>query len=157
MRPVVTLLLLFTMTITTLGCHKETEQDKVKKVIADIQKAAEEKNVKKIINNLSKTYMDPQGFNYETIKGLLLGYFFQHPKISAYITDIEISVDNTSARVVFQAVLTGGSKTGSAADLIPESLGMYTFEVSLKKEPDGWKVTSAKWEQLGNGERGGDR
>ena len=155
MRPVVTLLLLFAMTITTLGCHKETEQDKVKKVITDIQKAAEEKNVKKIINNLSKTYLDPQGFNFDTIKGLLLGYFFQHPKISAYITDLEISVDNTSAKVVFHVVLTGGNKNGSAADLIPESLGMHTFEVSLKKEPDGWKVTSAKWERVGEGENKG--
>ncbi len=53
MRPVVTLLLLFAMTITTLGCHTETEQDKIKRVITDIQKSAEEKNVKKIINNLS--------------------------------------------------------------------------------------------------------
>jgi hypothetical protein len=145
------------MTITAFGCHKETEQDKVKKVIIDIQKAAEEKNVKKIINNISKTYMDPQGFNYDTIKGLLLGYFFQHPKISAYITDLEVSVDDTSAKVIFQVVLTSGSKTGSTADLIPESLGLYAFEVSLKKEPDGWKVISAKWERLGNGERGGYR
>jgi hypothetical protein len=139
------------MTITTFGCHKETEQDKVKIVIIDIQKATEEKNVKQIINNISKTYMDPQGFNYDTIKGLLLGYFFQHPKISAYITDLEVSVDNTSAKVIFQVILTSGSKTGSTADLIPESLGMYAFEVSLKKEPDGWKVTSAKWGRLGNG------
>jgi hypothetical protein len=157
MRPVVTLLLLFTVTITTLGCHKETEQDKVKKVITGIQKAAEEKNVKKIINNLSKTYLDPQGFNYDTIKGLLLGYFFQHPKISVYITDLDISVESTIAKAVFQAVLTGGSKTGSAADLIPESLGIYAFIVEMKKEPDGWKVTSATWERVGNGERGGDR
>ena len=155
MRPVVTLLLLFAMTITTLGCHKETEQDKVKKVITDIQKAAEEKNVKKIINNLSKTYLDPQGFNYDTIKGLLLGYFFQHPNISAYITDLEISVENTIAKAVFQAVLTGGSKTGSAADLIPKSLGMYAFEVSLMMDPNGWKVTSAKWERVGEGENKG--
>jgi hypothetical protein len=153
MRPVVMLLLLFTMTIAALSCHKETEQDRVKKVITDIQKAADEKNVKKIINNLSKTYLDPQGFNYDTIKGLLLGYFFQHPKISAYITGLEMSVDNTSARVVFQVVLTGGSKTGSAADLIPESLGMYAFEASLIKEPAGWKVTSARWERVGEGEK----
>jgi hypothetical protein len=145
------------MTITTFGCHKETEQDKVKKVIIDIQKAAEEKNVKKIINNISNTYMDSQGFNYDTIKGLLLGYFFQHQKISAYITDLEVSVDDTSAKVIFQVVLTSGSKTGSTADLIPESLGLYAFEVLLKKESDGWKVTSAKWERMGNGERGGYR
>ena len=101
MRPVVTVFLLFTMTITTLGCHKETEQDKVKKVITDIQIAAEEKNVKKIISNLSKTYLDPQGFNYDTIKELLLGYFFQHPKISAYITDLEISVEKQLPKQCF--------------------------------------------------------
>ena len=160
MRPAVMIFILFTMTpmtLTTPGCHKETEQDKVKKVITDIQKAAEEKDIKKIINNLSKAYSDPQGFNYDTIKGLLLGYFFQHPKVSAYITNLEISVENTSAKALFQAVLTGRRETGSAAGLVPESLGMYAFVVEMKKEPDGWKVTSATWQRVGNGENTGGR
>ena len=152
MRRVVTILLIFVITITAPGCHKETDEDKIKKVITDIQMAAEEKSVKKITNNLSPTYRDPQGFNYETIRGLLLGYFFQHPKISVYITNLEISIENTAAKAAFQTVLTGGNKTGSAADLIPESLGMYDFDVSLKKESGDWKVTSAKWEQVGNDE-----
>jgi hypothetical protein len=157
MKRIATILLIIAITITTFGCHKETEQDKVKKVITDIQMAAEEKSVKKITNNLSETYNDPRGFNYETIKGLLLGYFFQHPKISVYINNLEISVENTLAKAVFQTVLTGGNKTGSAADLIPESLGMYDFDVSLKKESGDWKVTSAKWEQVGNDEHRGGR
>ncbi len=156
MRRAVTIILLVAVTITFLGCHKETEQDRVKKVITAIQKAAEEKAVKKIINNVSNAYNDPQGYNYDTIKGLVLGYFFQHPKISAYITNLEISIENTSAKALFQAVLTGGSKTGSAADVIPEALGIYAFVVSLQKETDGWKVTSANWERVGDGEnRGG--
>ena len=156
MRRVVTILLIFVIIITALGCHKETEQDKVKKVITDIQAAAEEKDVKKIINNLAKTYNDPQGFNYETIKGLLLGYFFQYPKILAYITNLEISIENTSAKAVFQTVLTSGNKTGSASDVIPpQSLGVWDFDVSLRKESNGWKVTSAKWEQVGTDEHGG--
>ena len=125
MRRVVTILLIFVIIITALGCHKMTEQDKVKKVITDIQ-AAEEKDFKKIINNLTKTYNDPQGFNYETIKGLLLGYSFQYPKISAYITNLEISFADTEAKAVFQTVLTSGNKTGSAADVIPQSLACGT-------------------------------
>jgi hypothetical protein len=149
MKTAVTLILLFFLSISSLGCHKETEQDKVKKVIINIQKAAEEKDVKKIINNLSKSYSDPQGYNYETIKGFLLGYFFRYPKISAYITGLEISVSDTFSKVVFQAVLTGGNKTGSSADLIPESLGVYAFVVEMKKEPDGWRVASATWERVG--------
>src|SRR5512135_271614 len=113
MKPIVTLFFLVVLSMSSLGCHKETEQDRVKKVITDIQKAAEDKNLKKIINNLSKTYSDPQGYDYETIKGLLLGYFYQHAAISAYITNLDISVPDTFAKVVFQAVLTGGDKTGS--------------------------------------------
>lgn len=157
MRPVVTILLILMMTVTTPGCHKETDQDKVKKVITGIQKAAEKKDIQNIINSLSKTYLDPQGFNDDTIKGLLLGYFFQHPRISVYITDLEISVADTFSKAVFQAVLTGGSKTGSASDLFPDSLGMYAFVVELKKEPDGWKVTSATWVRVGEGENKGSR
>jgi uncharacterized membrane protein YvbJ len=145
MKRLVTILFIFVIIIIALGCHRETEQDKVKKVITDIQTAAEEKDVKKIMKNLAKTYNDPQGFNYETIKGPLLGYFFRYPKISVYINNLQVSIETTAARALFRTVLTSANKTGSAADLIPESLGMYDFNVSLKKESDGWKVTSAEW------------
>lgn len=146
----VMILLLLGLALVATGCHKETEQDKVRTVITAIQKSVEEKNLRKIVKNVSKSYKDPQGFDYEAIKGLLLGYFYQHPKISAYITNLEVSVENAFAKALFQAILTGGSKTGSAVDLIPESLGVYAFEIELKKEPEGWKVFSAKWERVGN-------
>jgi len=147
MKRVVTIFLIFVIAMTILGCHQETDQDKVKKVVADIQTAGDEKDVRKIMNNLSKTYSDPQGFNYEGIKGLLLGYFLRYPKISVYINSLTISVENTSARAIFQTILTSGEKTGSVADIIPQSLGIWDFDVTLKKESNDWKVASAKWEQ----------
>jgi hypothetical protein len=147
MRRVVTIFLIFVIAMTVLGCNRQTDQDKVKKVIADIQTAGDEKDIRKIMNNLSKTYSDPQGFNYEGIKGLLLGYFFRYPKISVYINSLTISVEDISARAVFQTVLTSGEKTGSVTDVIPQSLGIWDFDVTLKKESSDWKVTTAKWEQ----------
>ena len=134
MRRVVTILLIFVIAIAFLGCHKETDQDKVKKIITDIQVASEARDVEKIINNLAKTYSDPQGFNFEGIKGLLLGYFLRYPKISVYINSLTISVEDTSAKAVFQTILTSGEKTGSVTDIIPQSLGIWDFDVTLKKE-----------------------
>lgn len=131
------------------GCHKESDQNKVKNVITTVQKAAGEKDIKKIITSLSKTYNDPQGNNYETIKGLLIAYFYQYPKISIYIPNLDISVEDASAKAVFQAVLTGTGTNASAPGILPESLGVYTFEVLLKKESGDWKVVSAKWERVG--------
>jgi hypothetical protein len=157
MRRYVTILLIFVIIVTTIGCHKETEQDKVKKVITDIQTAAQEKDVKKIINHLAKNYSDPQGYNHQTIKGLLIAYCLQYPTISAYITNLEISIEDKSAKAVFQTVLTSGNKTGSLSDVIPQTLGVYDFDVSLKKESNSWKVNSAKWEQMGNEEHGEGR
>ncbi len=132
------------------GCHKETDQDKVKKVITGVQKAAEEKDVKKIITSLSKAYRDSQGYDYDTIKGLLLGYFFRHQKVHVYIPDIVVSVEGAVGKAEFQAVLTGG-QIGSAADIVPEALGVYAFDVSLRKEENEWKVVSASWNRVGEG------
>jgi hypothetical protein len=147
MRRVVVIFFILILFISNSGCHKQSEQDKVKKVITDIQTAAEERDANKIMDNLSKTYSDVQGSDYETIRKNLHGYFLIYPKISAYITNLDLSIENTSARVVFHAVLTSGNKTGSVTDVVPRSLGIYDFNVSLQKESSDWKVTSAKWTQ----------
>ncbi len=135
-----------------LGCHKESEQDKVKKVITNLQKAAEEKDIKKIINSLSKNYDDPQGNNYDGIKGLVLAYFYQYPKISMYIPSLDVSAEDASARAIFEAVLTSRGSAESIPAVLPESLGLYAFDMSLKKESGEWKVVSAKWERIGDAE-----
>ncbi len=146
-RRVVTIFLILLVFLAVPGCKKETDLDKVKKVVTEIQSAGEVKDVSKIMKHLSKNYSDPQGFNYEGIKGLLIGYFLRYPKISAYISNLTISVEKESARAEFQTVLTSGEKTGSIKDVIPTSLGVWDFSVTLKKESNEWKVTSAKWEE----------
>lgn len=147
MKRVVTIFLVVTFTMVVFGCSKQTEEDQVKKVIADIQTAGEEKDVKTIRQNLSMSYRDPQGFDYEGIHRLLAGYFFRYPKIKVYIRDLDVSVLDTEANAVFQAVLTSAEKTGSLTDVIPQSLGVWNFDVSLKKEDNDWKVTSARWQE----------
>jgi hypothetical protein len=136
------------ITVTCVyGCHKENDQDKVKKVINGVQKAADGKDVGKIMSSLSKTYRDPQGNTYADIKGLVLAYFYQYPKISLYIPTLDVSVEDTSAKAVFQAVLTGRSANEASTAVLPESFDVYAFEVKLKKEAGEWKIVSATWER----------
>ncbi len=142
-------IVLFGLFISIPACRRQSEQDRVKKTIVTVQKAAEEKDIRKIIGNLSKSYRDPEGNDFNSIKGLLLAYFFRHPKIHVFIPDIAVNIEDSRASAVFQAVLTGGSKTESVTDIFPESMGMYEFDVSFVKESGDWKVTSARWERLG--------
>ena len=152
MRTIILFAILCLMITPFLGCHKETEQDKVRKVIANLQKAAEEKDSKKIGNSISKTYSDPRGNNYESIKGLVAAYFYQYPKISVYLAKLDVSVDDVSAEATFEAVLTSRDADKPLPAILPDSLGVYAFDVFFKKESDKWKVVSAKWERVGDSE-----
>ncbi len=147
LKRLVSLVFICIMLTVTLGCHKESEQDKVKKIIINLQKAAEDKDIKKIINSLSKTYYDTQGNNYESIKGVVLAYFYRYPKILVYIPSLDVSVEDAYAKATFQAVLTSRGAAESVPAILPESLGMYAFDMSFKKESGEWKVVSAKWER----------
>ena len=133
------------------ACTKETEEDKVKKVVTSVQQAAEEKKISAVLEHISKTYRDPQGNDYNGIKGLLAFYFFRHRKVSVYMPNIDIVVTGSTVKAVFQAILTGRGTGEASSGILPESLGAYNFEVLFYKEDGRWKVTSAKWERAGEG------
>jgi hypothetical protein len=131
------------------GCSKETEEDKVKKVVTSAQQAAEEKKISAVLEHISKTYRDPQGNDYNGIKGILAFYFFRHQKVSVYMPNIDVVVTGSTAKAVFQAILSGRGTGEVAGGVLPEALGAYNFEVLLYKEDGAWKVTSARWERVG--------
>jgi hypothetical protein len=132
------------------ACHRETEEDKVRKVISAVQQSAEDKKVLPVLEHVSKTYQDPQGNDYDGIKGLVAFYFFRHRKVGVLIPNIDVTVKGDEALAVFQAILSGkGTGEEAPGGLLPEALGAYDFEVICKKEQGQWKVTSAKWRRAG--------
>ena len=50
----------------------------------------------------------------------------------------------------FEAILS--SRAGSSGTVLPEALGAYRFEVSLKKDQKEWKIVSARWQRAGEAE-----
>jgi len=135
--------------ILASGCHSDTEQDKVRKVVHKVQQAAENKEIKQVLSHLSRTYKDPQGNNHDDIKNLLLYYFFRHAKVSVYIANLEARVEGSHATAAFQAVLSGRNKTAPTGDILPEALGAYNFDVTLARESGEWRIVSAKWDRSG--------
>ncbi len=134
------------------ACHRESEEDQVRKVVTRVQHAAEEKKIISVLEHVSKSYRDPQGNDYDGVKGLLAFYFFRHQKVGIFIPAIDVAVAGPEAKARFQAILTGkGSGDAAPSSVLPETLGAYDFEVLFKKEENKWKITSAKWERVGEG------
>jgi hypothetical protein len=149
------LFVLFIVVLTAAGfaaCRRETEEDRVRKVISSVQKAVEDKKIAAVQEQVSRAYRDPQGNDYEGIKSILAFYFFRHRAVSVSIPALDITVKGDEARAAFQAILAG--RDGGDADnktILPDSLGVYQFDIVLRKEGDAWKAVSATWERLGEG------
>ena len=155
MRRTVIIWFLFGVFVLLPACHRETEEDRVHKVIGTVQTAAEEKKIMTILDQLSRTYRDPQGYDYEGIKGLLAFYFYRHQKIHVYVPSQDVTVTGDGATASFEAVLTGAAPGESAGTVLPGAFGVYRFNVDLRKAEGRWKVTSAKWERIGDQAVGG--
>lgn len=144
------LLTLLTAIFFLSGCHTETEADRIKKVITSVQHAAEEKKIMTILDQLSRSYRDAQGYDYDGIKGLLAFYFYRHQKVRVYIPSLEATVNGSDAAASFEAVLAGAAPEKASGTPLPGALGVYRFTVDLRQEGGGWKVVSAKWERIGD-------
>ncbi len=141
------LMILVLLSVALSGCHKDTDQEKIAKMLHLIQAEAEDKNAGALLKHVSKNYRDPRGNDYEAVKGLLLFYFFRHQRISIITTGLEIEIQGASARARFEAILSG--RSGSNGAILPEALDAYRFAVSLTNEGGEWEVTSAQWSQFG--------
>lgn len=148
MNPV-TIILTAVLLVLPLSCQKKSEEYRVQKIVTFIHDAAEEKKIASILEYISASYSDPQGNDYEGVKGLLAYYFFRHQRVSVYIPGIDASVRGSTARASFQTVLTGADS--SVSGVLPESLGVYDFDISLTREEGEWKVVSATWTKTGAG------
>jgi len=148
MKNLISMFLVIAALAQIISCTRETEEDKVKQVVIAVQKAAEEKKIKAIQEHLSRSYRDPQGHDYDGIKGLLAFYFFRHRTVAVYISGLETSVNGPEATARFQALLTAKGIDGEEAGiLLPDALGAYRFDVSFRKEGKDWKVISATWQR----------
>lgn len=129
------------------SCRRLTEEDRIRKVVSDIEDAVEKKDIKVVLGHISRSYKDSQGRIYEDIKGLLAMYFFRHERVSVYVTDLDVKMLEDTADVSFDAVLSGAKET--SGDILPESIGVYAFKVIFVMDGGEWKVTSAAWERRG--------
>jgi hypothetical protein len=133
--------------LTLTACARKTDADRVRAVIAAVQKAAEDRDVKEALSHVDRNYRDPEGNDYQAVKGMMLYYFFRHQKITVIVSNLETVVDGASASARFQAILSG--RAGTSGEILPEALGAYRFDVSFRRDQGDWKVVSARWERWG--------
>ena len=132
------------------ACTKSiSEEDKLKAIVYEVAEAGQKKDIDGVRKNISKSYRDQEGNDYDAVRSLLLYHFIRAETVSIFVRSVDAEVKGDTALVKANVILVRGKEVKSIKDIIPESAVGYRFEMIFKKENKDWKVVSGIWQNVG--------
>lgn len=132
--------------LAACGDDESDPEAQVRAWVDAMQSAAENKARGDVLDGISTAYTDTRGNSREDIGNLLRVYFLRQNSIVLLTSIDEIEVIGDTAAEVSLTVGMAGTNDralGISADA-------YQFELELENDGDDWRLTSARWAELGD-------
>ena len=128
------------------GSSEETSEDQVRRVLSDLEAAAQARDVGAMKSCLSESYKDAQGNDRRTVLGLATGHFMRNKSVYvlARVSSVEIPEPGFARAEALVAL--AGTPISDAAALPGLHADLYRFDVRLRDERGTWRVISAAWQ-----------
>ena len=132
------------------GCKKDTEEQKVLRVIDDGVAAIEAGQVGDAMDLVADDFSDENGTDKGMIKGYLAGQMLRGDRITIVRRDENVKVDGTAATASFDAAIFQGDRA-KLKGVVPQRSGTYRFTLTFRKDDGDWLVTKATWKNISAG------
>lgn len=142
--------LLMAALLTLPSCSKSLgEEDKVRAVVEAVAEAARARDIKGIMKHISTNYSDDAGNDYKALKGMLFYQFMRAQKVSVFVRNIDVEVQQDRALVNTRVLVVLGKEVETIDDVLPEDAAGLKFSVVFEKVSGRWKALSASWDNVG--------
>jgi hypothetical protein len=135
--------------LTIIGCGGRSElsdEDKVRNTLKALELGAEERSLSSILEYLSPSYLDHQGNDLVSIKGLIQLHLIRNQRINIFSNIREIEVIEDVATVEMSvAIASRGIDLSSEANRL--STDTHRFSILLRREQQFWKIQSVSWQR----------
>jgi len=127
-------------------------RDPVRETLERTLKAAEARDAGAVIDHLSADFRDGEGEGRAEAADTIRRYLAGYQSISLKVSDEEVERGPEEARAMFRVAMSGKPRAiGGLEGFLPRE-SRWRFELRLKPEKDGWKITWASWSRLGEGD-----
>ena len=123
---------LILVTLVAACSSRSSDEEQVRTLVAELESAAEARDTSDVLEHVSASYSDAQGFDRAQLQNFLRGYFLAHPKIELLVTIDSLAFP---ADGLAQAEIT---VTSVALDAERARL-----KVEFRREGDAWQVSRA--------------
>ncbi len=131
--------------------RKPTDEAQIRSLFVEAAHSAEERRVNDVMRDVSDSF-EGQGLDRRGVKQVVALHVLRGSWNAVTISGDRIAVHGDGADAVVDVVMLRSGKGRAIAELLPEQATVHRFWLKLKREPDGWKVTSATWRPISLGD-----
>lgn len=126
----------------------DSPEAQVRAVIAEAQRAAEDRDASALFDLIAPGYHDGRGNGAEEIRRYVRGYLIAHQSIHMLtrVEEVELPASDLARVRATVGMLGRETESQSSWDLAAE---VYEFDITLAREDGKWRVTRADWRRAG--------
>lgn len=113
--------------------------------------AAEKRDADAVMALVSETFRDAEGGRKADAAALVRRYLGAYESLALTLSDLAIERGPAAAQAKFKVRMSGRPRAVGGLDGLLPRASRWSFDVRLEKEPGGWKIASAAWTPLDDG------
>lgn len=135
---------LFLLLLPVLYACSEPPSDEklIASAMEQLQQATEQKKLRAVMQFYTDDFLGNGRMNKASLQARIYFHFRQNPRVTAYISNVDIQLDENLARVSCQLLVTGSQ------GVLPDKGRLYHIESSWRKEQSVWRVFRSEWEDI---------
>lgn len=132
------------------GCAR-APRDPATECLSAAVAAAEKRDADAVMALVSGNFRDAEGGGKADAAALVRRYLSAYESLSLTLSDLAIERGAAAAQAKFKVRMSGRPRAVGGLDGLLPRASRWSFDVRLEKEPGGWKIASAAWTPLDDG------
>lgn len=125
------------------ACSKpQSDEKQIASAIEQMQQVAEQKQLRPVMQYFTHDFQGKRQMNKAALQARIYFHFRQNPRVKVYVSNVDIQLDESQARVSCHLLVTGSQ------DVMPDKGRLYRVESSWRKDKGEWRIFQADWEDI---------
>ena len=131
----------FLLLSVLIACSEPPSDEKlIASALEQLQQAAEKKQLRSVMRYFTDDFLGHQQMNKAGLQGYFYVHFRHNPRVTVYVSNVDIQLDEHQAWVSCHLLVTGSQH------VMPDKGRLYLVTSSWRKDRGEWHVFRAEWE-----------
>jgi hypothetical protein len=134
-------MLLLTLAMALPACQRTPAETRLRHRVEAMRHAVAERDARGFMQGVAADFQGNDGIDRDALHNLLRAQILANTDIGAIVGPLDVQVDGRTARVRFDAML-----TGATGGFVPDRAQAYRIDSGWREENGQWRAHYARWE-----------